>query len=58
MMNLGGATHDLAPRAIAEVTAIVAAVAERPEVLPSVVVVDLRATLISVASPGDQRGLG
>ena len=57
-INAGGATHDLAPRATAEVTATVAAGAERPEVLPSGVAVDLPATSISVASPGDGHGLG
>ena len=54
----GGATRDLAPRATAEVAATVAAGAERPEVLPSGVAVDLPATSISVASPGDGHGLG
>lgn len=55
-INAGGATRDLAPRATAEVAAT--AGAERPEVLPSGVAVDLPATLISVASPGDGHGLG
>lgn len=57
-INAGGATRDLAPRATAEVAATVAAGAERPEVLPSGVAVDLPATSISGASPGDGHGLG
>ena len=54
----GGLTHDLAPRATAEVVATAAAAAERPEVLPSAAAEGHPVTLTNVASPGEGLGQG